>query len=36
MKHGMYSVKVHSGKYSTKHIKTIWKIQYRFVDAKIN
>ena len=35
-KHGKYSVKVHSEKYSTCYMKTIWKISYKFVDAKIN
>ena len=35
-KHGNYSVKVHSEKYSTWYMKTIWKIQYKFADAKIN
>ena len=35
-KRGKYSVKVHSEKYSTCYMKTIWKISYKFVDAKIN
>ena len=29
----MEIVKVHSEKYSTWYIKTIWKIQYKFTDA---
>ena len=32
MRHGKYSVKVHSGWY----MKTICKIQYKFPDAKIS
>ena len=35
-KHGSYSVKVHSEKYSTWYMKAIWKIQYKFADTKIN
>ena len=35
-KHGKYSVKVHSGKYSAWYRKTILKIQYKFADTKIN
>ena len=34
--HGKYSVKVHSGKYSSWYMKTTWKIQYKFADSKIN
>ena len=34
-KDGNYSVKVHSEKYSTWCMKLIWKIQYKFADAKI-
>ena len=36
MKHGNYSVKVRSEKYSTWYMKAIWKIHYKFADAKIN
>ena len=47
-KHGNYSVKVHSekyskwymkvhsGEYNALYMKVIWKIQYKFADAKIN
>ena len=35
-KYGNYSVKVHSEKYSTWYMKAIWKIHYKFADAKIN
>ena len=35
-KHGKYSEKVHSGKYSTQYIKSIWKLRYEFADARIN
>ena len=29
-------MKIHSEKYSTWYMKTIWKIQYKLADAKIN
>ena len=35
-KHWIYSVKVHGEKFSTWHMKAIWKILYKFADAKIN
>ena len=35
-KHGYYNVKVYSEKYSAWYMKSIWKIQYKFADAKIN
>ena len=35
-KHGKYNVKVHGRKHSARYMKTIWKIQYKFGDAKIN
>ena len=35
-KHGNYSVKVHSEKYSNWYLKAIWKIQCKFAYAKIN
>ena len=47
-KHGNYSVKIHSEMYiawhmkvhnekqNTGYVKVIWKIQYKFADAKIN
>ena len=34
-KHGKYSVDVHCGKYSTKYMKRIWKLQYEFTDSRI-
>ena len=35
-KHRNYSVKVHGGKYKAWYMTTIWKIRYKFADAKIN
>ena len=29
-------MKVHSGEYNALYMKVIWKIQYKFADAKIN
>ena len=36
MKHEKRCIKVHSGKYSAWYMKAIWKIHYKFPDAKIN
>ena len=33
-KHGRYSVEVHIGKYSTQYMKSIWKLQYEYADAR--
>ena len=35
-KHGNCRVKVNSDKYRTWYMKVIWKIQYKFADAKID
>ena len=35
-KHGKHSVKVHNGKYSTKYMDSIWKLQYEFADSRLN